>query len=143
MRGQLVEQADSLGQGVVGLAAGLAADMVIDGLLEMLETYADQATQAFAEDDLILQVQRLAAHMLEEIGAGGQARRFRLAVDRVVDIDGIVAAGAGGDALVLAVVLVLAADQQLMLPAAKVETAAQFQLADAVVPRGRARDSGG
>src|SRR5690606_40325483 len=38
--------------------------------------------------------------------------------------------------LVLAVVLVFAAEQQLMLQAAELQFAAQFELADAVVPGG-------
>ena len=86
------------------------------------------------EDNLVLQVEGLAFDMFEKVRAGTFAVGLGLAVDRVVDVDSVGAAGEAGDPLVLAVVLVFAADQQFMLPTADVEQAAQFQLGDAVMP---------
>jgi hypothetical protein len=86
----------------------------------MLEACADHPAQFVGEDDLILQVQRMAFDVFEEVGAGACAVGFRLAVNRLVDVDGVRAAGDGGDSLVLAVVLVLGADQQFVLPRCRV-----------------------
>jgi hypothetical protein len=72
--------------------------------------------------------------VFEEVCARVRAVGFRLAVDRVVDVDGIGAASNGRDPLVLAIVLVLTADQQFVLPVTEVEQTAQFELGDAVVP---------
>ena len=74
--------------------------------------------------------------MLEEVGPGACAIGFRLAVNRPIDIDGVRAAGNGRNPFVLTEILVFAADQQFVLPAADVKQTTQFELGDAVVPVG-------
>ncbi|MNK99971.1 hypothetical protein D3C87_1203890 [compost metagenome] len=116
------------------LAAGGFTGVVVDTLLEMFEARAEHASQFLGEDDLVLQVQRVAFDVFEEVRAGACAVGFRLAVDRLVNVDGVGAAGNGRDPFVLAVVLVFTADQQFVLQGAGVEKTAQFELGNAVVP---------
>ncbi len=118
----------------MALAGGGIGGEVVHLLIEVLDTRADHAAQFVGKDNLVLQVQRTAFDVLVEVSAGACAIGFRLAVHRVVDVDGVRAAGDGRDPFVLAVVFVFGADQHFMLDAQALETSAQFQLGDAVMP---------
>ncbi|MNZ60302.1 hypothetical protein D3C78_783700 [compost metagenome] len=133
-RCQLIKQAGPLGQRVVALSAGSATGVIVDVLLEMFEAHTEHAPQLVGEDDLVLQVQCMAFDVFEEVRTRACAVGFWLAIDRLVDVDGVGAAGNGRHPFVLAVVLVFAADQQFVLQTAGVEKAAQFELGNAVVP---------
>src|SRR5476651_792764 len=120
-------------------ALGVVAGEVIGALFDVFEARTEHAAQAVGEDDLVLQVQCLALHLFEDVGAGARAVGFGLAIDRFIDVDGVVAAGDRRHAFFFfAVILVFAADQQFMLPTADVEQAAQFELGNAVMPTGGA-----
>ena len=108
---QLIQQSGPLRKGVVVLAAGGVARVIVDALLEPFETRTEHASQRVSEEDLILQVQGSAFDVFEEVSAGTCTAWFRLAIDRLENVDGVGAAGDGRHALVLAVVLVFTADQ--------------------------------